>query len=646
MTSLAPAAYSVGQILLASGLSCAALAMPRALPLPGWGRIAFAIASTPFATASLLLGLTLLAPGLPVGLLALAPAMAGVVLLACCWRRLRFARMRMPSVDWRDPLLWALLASLAVLLFVIAPRLLFYAQQPTGNSDSLQYLAQTRHLLSHRSFFAIAGIDGLADASLRGDAHGALWIGYNASALAMSSFLGAGPFDESAARLGFQATVLAYLCSGIALASATRLRGMAALTILMIVTVPQLPGISIGGDRDGFRLAALLLLCAFLMAHAQHRLRDAGLAAVPLAVVLGSWALQGHALALVLVPLIVAPWLLLSLSRGQPAFKAIALAAAVACGFGLGALHVAAAYMETGSLTGDNVDSAKVIAGTVYAQGHAARETARIGEGSVLASRLRISFARDGGWPSAAAFAVIAIAAFAWFRRRTPSRRDDEEGAGMAGLLLTAWFLCQSLLLAGAFDAGRYKLSDWTVLNPRYAMQWYLFAALVVAWGVAAGAAARARLLPHQRPVATAILGGAVVAAALLAAGRLGGSWLYHPTNGYVLLSAKLNALTDALPPGCRTLSEDTGVNFYARRPVVQLYSKYLRELVQETDKDALLRKLDRQNVCAVVLYNGLYIDMAGPGSPLSQVLASPAFQLNDAAPWRIYIRNDPPAAP
>jgi hypothetical protein len=638
LTSLAPAAYALGQVLLASGLSCAALAMPRSLPLPDWGRAAFGIASTPFVTASLVLGLTLVAPGLSSTLLALAPAMFGIFLIMCCWQRLRRTHAQIWPIDWRDPLLWAVLASVAVLLFVIAPRLWFYAHQPTGNSDGMQYLAQARHLLSHRSFFAIAGIDGLADASLRGDAHGALWIGYNASALATSSLLGTGPFDESAARLGFQATFLAYLCSGVALASSVRLRGMAALTVFMIVTVPQLPSISIGGDRDGFRLAALLLLCAFLMAHAQDRLRNAGFAAILLAGVLGCWALQSHGLSLVLVPLIVAPWLLLSLACGQPALKAVTLAGAVTCGFGLGALHVATAYMKTGSLTGDNVDAAKVLTGTVYTQGYAARETARIGEGSVLASRLRISFARDSGWPSGAAFAIVAIAAFASFRKRTP--RNEDEAVGMAGTLLVAWFLSQSLLLLGAFDVGLYKLSDWTVLNARYAMQWYLFAALVVAWGVAAGAAALRRYRAQFRPVSAALLCGAMAGTALLAANRLSGSWPYYSTNGYVLLSSKLNALTDALPPACRTLSEDTGVNFYARQPVVQLYSKYLRELVQETDTEALLRKLDDRHICAVILYTGLYVDAAGPGTPLTKLLSSPAFRLQDAAPWRIYLRN------
>lgn len=644
LVTFAPAAYAIGQLLLAAGLACAASTASNVLPLPPWGRMAFGAASTPFVTASLVLGLTLIAPGLPVGVIAIAPAGLGIVLLGLYGSRLRLGHLQISSIPWRNPRFWGLLAGVAAVLIVVAPRLWFFAQQPTGNSDGMQYLAQAQHLLSHRSFFAIAGIEGLADASLRGDAHGSLWIGYNASALAMSGFLGAAAVDESAARLGFQATLLAYLASGVALASATRLRGMAPLALFMILTVPNLPGVSIGGDRDGFRLAALLLLCAFLLAHAQDRLRGAGLAAMLLATVLGAWALQGHALSLVLVPLIVAPWLLLSLLRGQPRLKAIALAAAVSFGFGLGALHVAAAYQQTGSLTGDNVDAAKVIAGTVYAQGMVARDAARVGEGSVLTSRLRISFARDGGWPSAAAFVVVGIGGFAWFRQRSATR-PQAAAASTAGLFLIAWFLSQTLLLVGAFDFGSYKLSDWTVLNSRYAMQWYLFAALVVAWGVAAGLSGVTRRFPDRSRWASVVVGCAVLTTGLVAADRLQSRWPYHSTNGYILLSEKLNGLTGPLPAECRTLSEDTGVNFYARRPVAQLYSKHLREIVQDTDEGALLRRLDRQHFCTVVLYTGLYVDTAGPDTPLGKLLSSPAFRLHDAAPWRIYVRSGLPGA-
>lgn len=646
MTDLAAPFFGLGQAVLALGLGWAGLSMPRLLPLPAHGRLAFGIAATPFVTGSLLLALTLVAPGLPVAWHALAPGALGLGLLLAFRRRGPSCLLMIRRLDPRDRVLWASIAAAAIAAAVVAPRVGYYLTQPIGNSDALQYLAQARHLLSHRSFFMIAGIEGLADATLRGDAHGALWIGYNAAALAWSVLAGTDPLAEAAPRLAFLANLLACFAGGVAVASAARMRGLALLVVLLILAVPQLPGTVIGGDRDAFRLAALLLLCAFLAAQATSRLRRLGFAAALLGAVLGCWAMQGHALSLVLVPVIVASWTLFMLVRGEASrTRTLVLTSAVAAGFCLGAAHIGVAYSRTGSLSGDNVDSARVMAGTIYAQGHAAREEARIGEGAVLASRLKISIGRDGGWPSLGAILLVAIltmrlgAQSLVGRSRTP--RLNRSGRLMGGLI-AAWFVGQSLLLLGVFDTASYRLSDWTVLNARYAMQWYLFAALLVAWGLAAAASLLSDRLREARRGAlpALVLPATLLLTSAASAGILAQRWLYYPTNAYAVVSGTLNATVAALPPACRAVSEDTGLGFHAERPILQLYSKYLRELVQETDTEALLRKLDDRHVCAVVLYTGLYVDTAGPGTPFAKLLNSPAFRLQDAAPWRIYVRS------
>jgi hypothetical protein len=646
MTDLAAPFFGLGQAVLALGLGWAGLSMPRLLPLPAYGRLAFGVAATPFVTATLLLALTLVAPGLPLAWHVVAPGALGLALLLALHRRGTSCLQMIRRIDLRAPVLWASIVATAIVMAVLAPRVGYYLTQPIGNSDALQYLAQARHLLLHRSFFMIAGIEGLADATLRGDAHGPLWIAYNAAALAWSGFAGTDPGAQAAPRLAFLLSMLACLAGGVAVASAARMRGLALLVVLLILVVPQFPGVVIGGDRDAFRLTALLLLCAFLAAQATSRLRRLGFAVALLGAVLGTWAMQGHALSLVLVPVTVASWCLCMLARGEASrVRTLILTSAVAAGFCLGALHVGIAYYRTGSLSGDNVDSAKVMAGTVYALGHAAREEARIGEGALLVSRLRISIERDGGWPSLAAILLAAVLTLRLGARSLAGQsqaRSLHRSGEMTGGLFAVWFLGQSLLLLGLFDTASYRLSDWTVLNARYAMQWYLFAALLVAWGLAAAASLLSNRLREARrgAMAAALLPATLLLTSTASAAILAKRWLYFPTSAYVAVSSKLNAIVAALPPSCRAVSEDTGLGFHADRPVLQLYSKHLRELVQETDTEALLRKLDDRHICAVVLYNGLYVDTAGPGTPFAKLLNSPAFQLQDAAPWRIYVRT------
>src|SRR5262249_10947142 len=144
--------------------------------------------------------------------------------------------------------------------------------------------------------------------------------------------------------------------------------------------------------------------------------------------------------------------------------------------------------------------------------------------------------------------------------------------------MFAVWFLSQTLLLLGAFDTEHYKLSSWTVLNARYAMQSYMFAALLVAWGIATapGALTSTSTDNVRRETWTGIaLSLAIVGAAIATTSILAKRWAYYSTSGYQAVAKQLNALTASLPPTCRILAEDTGINFLAQRPVLQLYSKY-----------------------------------------------------------------------
>ncbi|WOH48812.1 hypothetical protein [Bradyrhizobium sp. sBnM-33] len=519
-------------------------------------------------------------------------------------------------------------------------RVAHYTVQPTANSDSLQYLAEARHLLSHRSLFAYSGMEGLPDGTLRGDAHGVLWIAYLASALAFAPAADS-VGQDALARVAFQFPLAAYVAGGVACASVIRLPLAIPLSVVLLLAVPGLSGTSIGGDRDAFRLAALLLLSTFLLAHARAALLHAVHPAVlMLAVVLGAWALQGHGLAIVLVPVLTGVWFLSTLILRLPAYRAILLAAAVAIGFAIAAQPVISAYLRTGSPVGDNVAASEVLKGTVYVQGTSKRDEARIGAGSDRITRIGITIARDGGWPSVVALMTLLGVTFSLASR---CRFVGRHASPVVPFLLSAWFIGETLILLDALPLGHFKIGAWTVLNARYAMQWYVAAGLLAAWGIAAAVAIVRRLFPTRTMLTRALAGGVLIAGTALTGRALKHGWPVYETAVYRVFASRLEQATKALPTNCAILSEDTGVNFHATRTVVQMYSTTVLPMMRIETPQAVLDWLDSRHLCAVVLYSGLYIDTAGPDTPLARLLASDAFRLENGAPWRIYIRSSYP---
>jgi hypothetical protein len=630
--------YAAGQCILATGMALALGMTPRLLPLPIVGRVAFGIAATPFATASLVVLLMTLWPGQPAWLLALLPGLTGLALLLMGRPTLRKICGSARETRWRDPLLWITGACLAFLAWIVLVRVAHYAVRPTANSDALQYLAEARHLLSHRSLPAYSGIEGLPDGTLRGDAHGVLWIAYLASALGFAP--GADSVAQDAlARIAFQFPLAAYLGAGVACASLIRLPMAIPLSVVLLLAVPGLSGTSIGGDRDAFRLAALLLLSTFLLAHARaallHAIRPAVLM---LTVVLGAWALQGHGLAIVLVPVLTSVWFLSALILRLAAFRALLLTAAVAIGFTIAAQPVISAYLRTGSPVGDNVAASDILKGTVYVQGTSKRDETRISTGSDRITRIGITIERDGGWPSAVAVMTLLAVAFspAWRRRRFVGF----QASPVVPFLLSAWFVAATLLLFDALPLGHFTIGAWTVLNARYAMQWYVAAGLLAAWGIATAVDIVRRLFPTRTVLTRAFSAGVLIAGTALTGRALKYGWPVYETEVYRVFTSRLEQATKALPTNCAILSEDTGVNFHATRTVIQMYSTTVLPMMRIETPQAVLDWLDSRHLCAVVLYSGLYIDTAGPDTPLAQLLASDAFRLENAAPWRIYIRS------
>ena len=619
------ALFGVELLLLALGLGMASLTLPKAIPLPAAGRFAFGFAATPFIVALAILVATLVWPGVPARLLALTPGILAAALIWCCRSVIAHVAGRRSHAQLRDPVFLVLVIGVVWTAVLIAFRIVYFAQEPLGNSDAVQYLQEAKQFATHRSFVEIAGMRGLEDGTLRGDPHGPLWIAWLASALMWGGNVNG--LAHTIVRLPFEASFLFFFSAVVAVASVLRTRYFILVALLVPIAVPGLYGTVTDGYRDSFRLAALLLLSSFLLAHLRPKLSRA---THPLALVLGAalvaFCVQGHALALVLVPIVVAAWCLVVLAARFPLHRLFILNCALSLGFIIGGLQVIDAYWRTGSIMGDNVFEWDQVKGTAYEHSVDQRNAGRIGDGADPAWRMVLTVARDKGWPSVVAFLVLIGGTAVLVRRR--SKGYAMTIRGWRAVALGAWFVVHTLFLLGVFDLGRLRFGAMTIINLRYAMQWYLAAALLAAWGLAF-TLTRTPLLAGLTALALSL--GTVV--------LVEQTWTYYPTRGYYGMSAVLNGLARRMPASCKIISEDTGVNFYAERPVVQLYSKYQRDLLAartSSELDSLL--LDR-GFCVVVIYSGLYVDVAGPETPLARLLESSTFRRHDAQPWRIYVR-------
>jgi hypothetical protein len=623
------ALLSIELLVLGLGLGSASLASPRAIPLPATGRFAFGFATTPFVVASVVFLVSLIWPGAPRIVLVVAPAILTAALLWCCWRAILHVVRHRSSVQSRDMTFFILAIGVLLTAMLIAGRMIFFAQQPLGDADALSYLQEAKHFAAHRSFAAIAGMRGLEDGTLRGDQHGPLWVTWLASALMWGTNPGA--LERTLVRLPFEATIFFFFFSVIAVASALRVKYFALVSLLASVAVPRLFGTITAGDRDSFRLTGLLLLSSLLLAHLRPNLsRGTTWTALIVSAALVAFALQGHGLALVLVPLIVVTWGIVVVSARLPFLRIIVLGCALGVGFVVGASHVIDATWRTGSMTGDNVYEWDQEKGTPYEGSIEEWNKGQIGHGDDPLWRIGFTIARDGGWPGLVALLAI-IGGFG--RLIYGANVKSITVRQWRAICLGGWLIGYTLVVLGLFDLGRFQLGAWTIMNIRYSMQWYVAAALLAALGLSVVFS----LLKAPLPL-LAIAGALILSVGT--ASLIVSTWPYYPTGEYQSVSTALDELVKPLSPSCRILSEDQGINFYTQRPVVQLFSKYQRALLAAPTASELDSLLAQQHFCIVLLYNGLYVDMAGPETPFALLLKSKEFRRHDLLAWRIYVRS------
>ena len=201
--------------LVGLSLGIISVAIPKAIPLPAAGRFAFGFAATPFLVAVIVVFFTVTWPGVPKVALALAPAILTVALLCYCRSVIAHLARRCSWTNLRDPVFLILLIGAIWTAALIVSRIIYFAQEPLGNSDALYYLQEAKRFVTQRNFSAIAGMGGLEDGTLRGDQHGPLWVAWLAFGLVWNVNPG-GLCETAIVRLPFGASFFFFFFSVVA----------------------------------------------------------------------------------------------------------------------------------------------------------------------------------------------------------------------------------------------------------------------------------------------------------------------------------------------------------------------------------------------------------------------------------------------
>lgn len=664
------------------GLSAGLLAtcFPKAIPLSRSARFIAGICLAPFIIALATIVFSYLAPRSPLRLFAFIPLLVIVPAALAGFRLLRPGaslsspgglvglRRSRPEFTFLD--LCAVAGVCVLIYFGGHVFIANFVRTPSGG-DATQYLAQAFHFASHRDGSQIIGGAGLADGSLRGDLHGPFWTAYLASAIAAS---GARPGGANLAAPGAIIATVPLLMLSVAVLF-QRVRGVSAalLTIILLFSIPGLGYMVSAHSRDAFRLIPLVLLVALFVGCCASPIRSAGriLSLGAGFAVAAYFVAGGHSLALFLVPLTAVGGcaaLLLLRTRGQYRFgQRFRLALCLGIATGLGAVagfsHLIANLLRTGSLSGGNVTSDEVLAGTPYAPLLKLYNDKRVVSEDLLRHPILTLFTGDlspvqralayGGF----LVAIVCIALALWrFARRKPTAP-----AGMILVSLSLILISQSILFSGWLDFGGHAVSQWLAMNARYTLQSYLLLAAICAMAVTiayggltgrdiAGTMASGRATGRRMPEPPIRWAAAVAAVALVAGLSLQAkanikrtffsiyeAGLREPVAAF---EQRLSGYDD----GCRYLSEVDQLSYHWARPRVMIFSAVNRELFLLKTADEIERYLDRNNICAVAMYSNFILASMPPGYPFKDYLNDAEYVINGTDPdsylWLFIRRN------
>ncbi len=475
--------YLCNLLIVSISLGTLTLFKPRLLNVPRLSRFLVGFCSTPFVLACWMLLMSELPIAIPRLLFILIPLAISIVVILKYRKRYRTilsSEIAIITSNFKTSnLIKIIYISTGIIFLIVIFKMYINSLSPVIANDAAQYLSEALKYCKTLSTDSINTFRGWPDGTLRGNIHNFIWPAYVSHALITTDMSSLGYPYDFAARLAFQITILYMLLSLIALSGLIRQKGVSALSILVLLLVPNFEYVTSDLSRDAFRIIPLLLLTTVLIGSTyQVRIYRKFGKYLLLPFIAGYFAVGGHMLSILPMSSIIIAWLICVLKPGKLTqkynFRYLAIALAVAIGTLIGGNQLIQAYIETESIVGDAVYNDKAIAGTPLE-----KEYIKVQEGRLLGTnntleRLKVIISRDHYILSVVG---VFTALITFFRFRLHITKNKKNPLCIISLIV----LINALTISDLFSWAGFSLTKWYVMNERYQLHFYPFAAVCIA---------------------------------------------------------------------------------------------------------------------------------------------------------------------
>jgi tetratricopeptide (TPR) repeat protein len=474
--------YLAELTILSLALGCLTLYQPRLLAVNSASRFLIGFCITPYAIGIWMMIAAIVMPNGPRWLFLLIPLILAFFLLILYIPRI-YLDIIQPKLRKRNVLnlfdtpILAMYLSAIFLLAILTIRLGMNGRFALTAHDALFYSAEALFFANDRTYTTIQGNLESTDGSLRADNHGFIFPAYLSHALLHTASDSLGYPNDYALRWSFQITIVYMLLAILALAALFRAPGVGAMSIILLLQVPQFEYISYASSRDAFRIISLLLFTILLASFSPSNIRyKPSVSRLISLMILSMFSFMGHTLGAIVVVMQVLAWLFwvrwwnISLWR-----NIVMINIAIILGLFVGGIHYPIRYLLTHSFlkesTGRNALQGTPIEFAINPSTTDDRVSAM---NSTKIERFITILQLDQGKLSnpGLIFSAISILLIKRFRKE----RGQFALSPFVGLI---GFITM-LSFSGLLDSEVYSLSRAFASNIRYLLHWYPYLAIVV----------------------------------------------------------------------------------------------------------------------------------------------------------------------
>ena len=333
-------------------------------------------------------------------------------------------------------------------------------------SDAIQYTSEAREFASKMTVESINDYHGDENGALLADIHNPIWSTYIANALLYSDKLGYP--NDYCARMSF---MFSYLCFLIAFFSVgySVCGGWGAIVVCVIFFANRFSyDLVANSSRDLFRISALLCFFITILGKPQKN----SIKSIAVAVFIGFCVMSAHPInAMQAIIIVLAYFVWIILKKDFHFADNVVFFLPYAVGAFLGCCQILFAYIETGSVSGGEIDFETVLRGTSFYNTYLNGMMASMGSETSYPSRIYRILLFDRGIVSIPALIASIMLTVKILKNRT--YRD-------AYVFVVILVALQIFCFTDAIGWSGRKYTEWLYRNYRYSMNLYVFYALAI----------------------------------------------------------------------------------------------------------------------------------------------------------------------